>query len=169
MGLKERVMELLQSADLRSLERLVVDEPRAARYLIGRLWDADEVVRRRAAHGLGAAAAGHPELGRELLRRLVWALNDESATNGVYGLAAIGEIGARAPDLVAPFVGPVASFMGDEGLRLEILTALARIADTAPRLVLPVLDDVAARVDSRRADELEAWRELEMKVTHDDA
>ena len=128
-------MELLRNRDSERLERLVTDNPAAVRYLQGRLWDSDPEIRRLAAEGLGAAAAAHPVLGRELLRRALWALNDESATNGAAMLPAIGEIGRRAPDLVAPFVGPMAAYLWDEGLRPGILGALCRIADVAPQLV----------------------------------
>lgn len=168
MGLRERVMELLQSGDRSGIERLCVAEPRSVRYLVGRLWDSDEGLRRSAARGIGAAAAAHRELGREVLRRLMWALNDEAGTNGVYGLAAIGEIGARAPDLVEDFVAPVASLAWDDSLRVEILRALARIADSDPTRVAAVLDDVASWVDPTDEDEMDALRELEVKVTHDD-
>jgi len=168
MGLREMVMELVQSADRSGLERLCVAEPRTVRYLVGRLWEADEDLRSSAACGIGAAAAAHRELGREVLRRLMWALNDEAGTNGVYGLAAIGEIGARAPDLVEDFVAPVASLAWDDGLRLEILRALARIADADPTRVAAVLEEVASRVDPSDEDEMKALRELEVKVTHDD-
>ena len=101
MGLKGRVMELLRVGDEQALGALVAAEPRATRHLLGRLWDPDEVLRQRAARGIGAAAAAHPENGIDLTRRLMWALNDESATNGVYGIPALGQIGRRAPDLVA--------------------------------------------------------------------
>ncbi len=101
------------------------------RFLLGRLWDPDETIRGRAAAGIGASAAVNRDLGRDVVRRLVWALNDESATNGVYGLAAIGEIGVRDPELIEPFVGPVACYAWDDGLGPEIIRALGRIADTA--------------------------------------
>jgi hypothetical protein len=67
MGVKETVMELLQSADSSRLERLAADEPRAVRHLVGRLWDPDRRVRQLAAAAVGAAAAAHRELGRDLL------------------------------------------------------------------------------------------------------
>ncbi len=135
MGVKGRVMELLRSDDAAGLEHMVRAEPRAVRHLLGRLWDTEPLMRRRAAVALGAAAAAHPELGRDLVRRLLWGLNDESATNGVYGLAALGEIGYRAPELIGPFVGPMASYAWDDGLRPELLRALARIAESAPEAV----------------------------------
>jgi len=135
MGLKEMVMEFLRAGDVDGLNGLLSREPRAIRHLIGRLWDNDEEMRDLAAKGLGAAAAAHPEQARDLVRRLMWALNDESAMNGVYGLAALGEIGAQAPELMAQFVAPMASYLWDEGLRTEILHALLRMAQTNSALV----------------------------------
>jgi len=142
MRLKEQVMELLRHGDLEGLERTAVENPRATRFLQGRLWDVDPEVRNNAAAALGVAAAAHPELGRELMRRALWALNDESATNGAPVLPAIAEIGRRAPEVVAPFIGPMTAYLWDDGLRLGILKALCRIAEVAPGLV----DDIRGRL-----------------------
>jgi hypothetical protein len=148
MRLKEEVMELLRQGDSDGLEQMVAETPAAVRFLQGRLWDADPEIRCRAAIALGAAAAAHPDLGRELLRRALWALNDESATNGGPMLPAIGEIGRRAPDLVTPFVGPMTSYLWDDGLRPGILGALRRIAETAPELIEEVRDRLVALEDT---------------------
>ncbi len=133
-------MELLRHGDSEGLEQLVGENPAAVRFLQGRLWDSDPDIRRRAAVALGAAAVAHPDLGREVLRRALWAINDESATNGGPMLAAVGEVGRRAPDLVAPFVGPMTAYLWDEGLRSGILNALCRIAEVAPELIEGVRD-----------------------------
>ncbi len=135
-------MEMLRRGDRQGLEQLVAADPRAVRHLQGRLWDADRGVRERAAEAMGAAAAANPELGRELLRRAMWALNDESATNGADTLPVIGEIGFRVPELVAPFVGPMTSYLWDDGLRPGILRALCRISEKAPELVAGVRDQL---------------------------
>ena len=166
MCLKRQVMELLQLSDTARLERLADERPRAMRFLLGRLWDTDETIRRRAAVGIGAAAAAHRELGRDVVRRLVWGLNDESATNGVYGLAAIGEIGARDPELIEPFVGPVACYAWDDGLRPEIIRAMTRIADEAPGLVAPFLNEIEQRVDLADAAERSLFEALTEKVKY---
>lgn len=154
-------MELVRAHDSAGLEHLAAARPRAARHLLGRLWDDDEARRRVVARALAAVAAAHPELGRELVRRLLWALNDEAATNGVYGVAALGEIGVRCPDLMAPFLGPLASWARDDGLRPEILRALARIAEAAPELVRPLLEDIHRLVDRADLAEQRSYEELE--------
>jgi hypothetical protein len=130
------------------------------RFLLGRLWDPDDETRRLAAVAIAASVAANPELGRDIVRRLMWALNDEAATNGVYGLAALGEIGARAPELIEDFVGPIASYAWDDGLRPEILAALIRIASVAPQLVSPHLDGVARYVEGNNHKETERITEL---------
>jgi hypothetical protein len=160
MGLKEVVMQLFRVSDATRLERLAASEPGAMRFLLGRLWDPDDSARALAARAVGASAAAHPDLGREVLRRLLWALNDESATNGVYGLAAIGEIGARAPELVADFVGPVCSYAWDDGLRAEILRAMIRTASVEPRLVAPHLEQLDRHIDQNNRKERELAAEL---------
>jgi hypothetical protein len=148
MRVKEEVMEMLRQGDSEGLERMVVENPAAVRFLQGRLWDADPEIRSRAAIALGAAAAAHPDLGRELLRRALWAINDESATNGGPMLAAVGEIGRRSPDLAEPFIGPMTAYLWDEGLRPGILDALCRIADVAPELIENVRDRLLALEDT---------------------
>jgi hypothetical protein len=168
MGLKEKLMEALRTGDERRLERLAAHGPRVGRHLLGRLWDPDESIRRQAAVGIGILAAENPELGIELLRRLMWALNDEAATYGVHGVAAIGEIGHRDPKLVEPFVGPVASYAWDDSLRSEILRSLIRIAEAAPRLVGPYLEDLRAHLDHNAPEERELFGRLEDRLRGED-
>jgi hypothetical protein len=144
MRIKDEVMELLQQGDSEGLERMVGETPTAVRFLQGRLWDTDPEIRSEAAVALGAAAEAHPDLGRELLRQALWALNDESATNGAYVLPAIGEIGWRTPELAAPFIGPMTAYLWDDGLRRGILEALCRIVEVAPELIDKVRDRLLA-------------------------
>ncbi len=153
-------MEVLRAGDEQALGALAAAEPQAVRYLLGRLWDPDETLRRRSARAIGVAAASHREIGADLLRRLMWALNDESATNGLYGIPALAEIGFNDPELVRPFVAPLASLSWDEGLRPEIIRALTRIAEAMPEAVRPVCDLVAENVDLEDPSECAAFAHL---------
>lgn len=154
-------MELLRRDDHEGLARLAASEPRSLRHLQGRLWDPSPGYRRGAARALGAAAAARPEQGRDLLRRLVWALTDEAATHALHAVPAFAEIAAAAPELARPFVGPLVSTLEDPGLRAETLAALTRMAEADPSLVRPhserihrLADHPSDRALMARLDEL---------------
>jgi hypothetical protein len=168
MRLSEEVKELLrQGRETELVERAMADA-RLVRPLLARLYDPDDAIRGGAARVLGHAAAAHSELGREVARRLVWALNDESATNGVYAVPALGQIGRRAPDLVAPHVPALARMAWDHGLRLAIIDALAEVAEFSPGLVAPELDAIEPYVDVSRPDESAAWQRLKSAALGDE-
>ena len=154
--MKGTIVELLRQARETELADLARRDSRAMRHLVGRLYDPDEAIRTRAARALGHGAMEHERLGLELVRRFVWGLNDESATNGVYGIPAIGEIGRRCPEMIAPFVPVLASFLWDDGLRPELMKALARIAPAAPETVGAQLDLVRRHLRESEPAELES-------------
>jgi hypothetical protein len=160
MGLKDEMTELLRHGREDEAAALAARSPRAVRALLGRVWDPDEALRRGAARAVGLAAAADRDLGLEIIRRLQWALNDESATNGVYGLAALGEIGRKAPDLLEPFLPMMAALAWDPGLRLELLRAFRAVAETAPRLVRAHLNEFMAHAGAFTDDEREAFGRL---------
>jgi hypothetical protein len=160
MRLKQEIMELLRHGRERELAEKVAADRRAVRPVLARLWDPDAQIRGGAARALGQAAAEHPDLGQEVVRRLLWALNDESATNGVYGVPALGEIGRRAPELLAPHISALASMAWDSGLRLELLAALTALAEAAPQHVAPHLATIERHLDTASADEGAAFRRL---------
>ena len=152
MSLRKEVRELLRQGREDAVAELATANPRALPPLMGRLWDPDAEIRQRAARVVGQTAAARPDLGVEIIRRLMWALNDESATNGVDGIPALGEIGRRAPEMLAPFVPSLVSMTADSGLRLELLRALISTAESAPHLVVSHLDRLGSSIDDRRPD-----------------
>ena len=160
MGIGKEVRELLQQGREATLTELALADSRALRPLVGRLWDSDSTIRERAARVLGKAAASHEALGEDLIRRLMWALNDESGTNGVYGIPALGEIGRCAPELLAAHLPGLVALSHDDGLRLEILRALAALAEAAPALVAGELERLQCWVDDSRPDERQAFGRL---------
>jgi hypothetical protein len=160
MSLSAEVKELLRQGREDAVAELVTADRRALRPLLGRLWDPDGEIRRRAAGAVGRGAVAHPELGVEIIRRLMWALNDESATNGVHAVAALGESGRRSPEMLAPYVPALVSMSWDPGLRLELLRALTAIAGSAPQLVAGHLERLASSIDDARSDERQAWDRL---------
>lgn len=159
--MREVVMELLRAGRHEELQRLVVADCRTVRPLLGRLWDGDPEIRRTAAWALGELAASHPDLGTEVVRRLMWALNDESGTNGVYGLAALGEIGRRVPEVLLPFLDALSAMAWDDGLRLALIRAFSAAALGAPAAVREQLICLGPYVNRDDDEEVAALQELE--------
>ena len=164
MALKEEVMELLRQGRDEALAELAASNRKALRPLMGRLWDPDPEIRRRAASAVGCAAVTHEELGIDIVRRLLWALNDEAATNGVFGIPALGEIGRRSPAMLAPHVPALVSMARDAGLRTELLRALLAVADTDPRQVAPHLEALTRLVEPAGPEDAELLRRLHEAV-----
>jgi hypothetical protein len=169
VSLKVEVGTLLRAGDDEGLARLVAGNPRAVRHLLPRLWDEDDHVRRAAAGGLGEAAARHPDLALEVVRRLMWALNDESGTHAGRALIGLGAMGRRAPDLLAPFTSALAAMAGDQGLREELLRALGVIAAASPATVAPYLADLERAVDLSQPGERTALDALRAALTRSDS
>ena len=168
MGLNSEVRQLLQQGREDAVAELVVADRRALRPLMGRLWDPDHEIRQRAARAVGHAASVHSDLGLEAIRRLMWALNDESATNGVHAIPALGEIGRAAPQLIAPYVSALVSMNWDTGIRIELLRALTSIARSAPQLVAGHLPGLSKSIDATRPDERQAMQRLAAAVEGSD-
>jgi len=160
MGIGKEVRELLQQGREEALTELALADSRALRPLVGRLWDSDSRIRNRAARVIGRAAAAHEAVGEDLVRRLVWALNDESGTNGIYGIPALGEIGRHAPRLLAAHVPVLVALCRDDGLRLQILRALAATAESDPALVAGEMSRLETWVDASRPEERQTYGRL---------
>lgn len=158
--LGRKIIDLLRQGHEEAAAELAIANPRAFTPLVARLWDPDPEIRRGAAGAIGRSAAAHPARGLEVIRHLMWALNDESGTNGLYGIPALGEIGYRASEMMAPFVPTLAFMSRDDGIRLELLKAFGRIAESDPRLIERQLDRLRDHVDESREEERRAFRHL---------
>lgn len=143
MGVRERVASDLRSGAFEALASQAAQEPRVMRALLGRLWDGDEVLRTGAATALGALAEQRPEKAAELVRRFLWALNDESGTNGAAVLPVLSAMARVAPDVVGPFAGALVAHLDDDGLRTRLLHVLATLHAAAPAWIEPHADDIA--------------------------
>jgi len=141
---RDEIDTILGREDHRALLPLARKETaRVLRYLSGRLYSDSEVEKWRAVRALGVVVADDLIVSRqqatELLRRFLWALNDESGMVP-YGIPeAIGEVLAVRPELQGDFLPMLCSLVIDEamlqagGIERGILWALGRVGPPVAR------------------------------------
>ncbi len=150
-GRKEAARRLLAEFDPRALEAWARREPQAPRVLQLLLFDPDEVIRWRAAEAMGRAAAALAARGlepvRELVRRILWLMNDESGGLLWYGPQVIGAVLAQVPALCGEWGAILASFLEEEPFRAGTRWALWRIAAVSPDVVRSAEAELVASLD----------------------
>jgi hypothetical protein len=118
--------------DLTEVERLVAADRRLVRTLLGMTYQADPARCAVAADGLALAARHHPELLTDVLRRLIWAMNDESGTNAMNAPLVIRRIAESEPRLLVGLVPDLLRLTADPVLRDELVAAVRRVAELLP-------------------------------------
>lgn len=145
---KQSVLTLLKTPDvnegLRALGRL------PARPVINALFSfllhSDRKVKWRAVTAMGAVVSNladtDRESAREIMRRLLWSLNDESGGIGWGSPEAMGEIMARHEGLAREYVHMLISYIREDGnylnhglLQRGVIWGIGRLAQTRPYLV----------------------------------
>ncbi len=181
---KEAARRLLGDFDLEAIRGWAAAEPQAARTLQSLLYDEDELVRWRAVEALGLVAAMRARRGlepvRELLRRTLWLMNDESGGLLWHGPQVIGAVLANVPSLCSEFTPIVASFLEEDPFRVGARWALWRLAEVRPDLPAGVAVSLTASLADRdpavrghaalallaaRGDDLEALAGDEARLT----
>ncbi|MBI4880844.1 MAG: hypothetical protein HY812_14485 [Planctomycetes bacterium] len=145
MSLREDVRGAVLRGDARELDSLVAAEPRALRFLLGLTYQTDESTRRNAARGIALAGRHHPRLVQGVVRRLVWAMNDESGTNAATAPAVINAIAGERPELLLGAVPDLIRLAADGALHDELVAALQTVVERCPGKVGRELQDALNR------------------------
>ncbi len=135
---REGVKKLLTELAWEEIVRLALVDRRVVRTLLGLLYDADDYVHWLAIDAIGrtggAIAAADPDKVRELIRRLLWALNEESGGTPWGATGAIGAIVAARPDLFANYLSMICPFHDDVSIYPEFMWSLATVGRSRPDL-----------------------------------
>lgn len=132
MSFRRDIRAAVEEARYDDLDRLVADDRGAVRHLLGLTYAADPKVSHAAARGLAIAARHHPGLVQNTLRRLIWAMNDESATNAVTAPQVFEAVAEEHPQLLLPMVPDLMRLRTDESLRAGIDRALLAVVGGCP-------------------------------------
>jgi hypothetical protein len=132
MSLKAQVLELVAQGDAERLNALVAEESRAVRYLVGCSYREDAPTRKIACQALGRASRHHPDLIQQVVRRLVWAMNDESGTHSLTAPEVIKAVAEVSPEQLLPVVPDLTRLAADEGLHDPLAEILGMLAEKYP-------------------------------------
>lgn len=150
---KTRVRELLENRDFRTL----LDEPNVSASLVSMLFDTTPLIRWRSVDALGEItglwAERDIERVREILRRLIWSMNDESG--GLIWMApeAASWILVKVPRLAEEFTGVLLSKCRLEPFIGGMRWVSYHLAAVRPDLIQPWVEKLAPSLESQ--DEIE--------------
>ncbi|MCL6621501.1 MAG: HEAT repeat domain-containing protein [Syntrophobacterales bacterium] len=157
--LRERLHALLEEADFGGVVQLAAREGAVVRLLLQYLYDPEDLLHWRALEGLGHVAAAYPRQVQKVIGRLLWLLNEDSASVGWGAAAALGEIGRHNLAVVQDIIPMFCGFLEEEFSRAPMLWGVARLAEVHPEAlaevapyVLPCLQDADPKVRA-----LAAW------------
>ncbi len=136
------------------LDQIIADDRRSVRHLVGLSYSPNVDTANNAARAVGMAAIHHPSMVEAVIRRLVWAMNDESGTNALSVPAVIEAIAESNPELLLPVVPDLTRLSSDKGLRKGLHRALKTVAERCP-------GQVAARL-TKDLNELDKWQQQEL-------
>ncbi|MCL6471369.1 MAG: HEAT repeat domain-containing protein [Firmicutes bacterium] len=145
MSLKEKVKELLDEGNFDKVAELAKNRKSVIRYLFSFLYATDDLLHWRAAEALGVVAAyqakrsgnasNGPDGERNIPRRLVWSLAEESGATAWPATEALGAVVATNPNRFPDFGRIVLSFIDDPTLQRGVLWSARKIAEKRPDLV----------------------------------
>ncbi len=139
---RRQLLSLLELNDLSSVVSMVKENRRFLSHLVRIAYDKETVAGWRSIKAVGLAARAivndeYPFL-REMIRKLLWSLSDESGGIGWSAPEMIGEIVCADPERFQDII-PILTGIYDveeEVFRPGILYALSRIAESKPELIV---------------------------------
>jgi hypothetical protein len=130
--LRPRIAELVREGSLDELRELVSSDVRAVRYLLGLTYQHDADMRTNAARGIALAGRYHPKAVQGLVRRLLWAMNDDSGTNARTAPEVMLAISHEHPELLIPMIPDLMRLAADSCLQEGIRDVLREVAKRCP-------------------------------------
>ena len=146
--LKQKIIDLLKSSDFeKDLESIAgIPIQKVLRQLFAALCSEEEEIKWHAVSIIGVKVAGLAETdmegARDILRRMIWLLNEESGGIGWGMPEAMGEVLARNENLAREFAPILISYIRPDGNFLEfellqrgVLWGIGRLAEVQPQRI----------------------------------
>lgn len=129
---KAELKELLANRDNEELLRWASSVRNPLRVLISLTYDEDELARWRAIEAVGLVAVlqrtSDLEKIRDIIRRMMWLMNDESGGLGWHSPEMVGEILVNVPELIPEYAGLLPAYFHEEPFERGTWSAVSRVA-----------------------------------------
>lgn len=137
--LKKLIQDALRQRDLDRVAEYALESPRTVGILFNLSYDKDSIITWRAVEAMGEVARvltyGSKEEGRELMKRLLWSITEESGGLGWSSIEMMAEVVVRAPDVFSDIPLLLPEYYDEPVFRDSVLYALWRIGSTHPELL----------------------------------
>jgi HEAT repeat protein len=157
---------LLEQRDLEGVLDWVRADRGGLRTLTALTFQEDELLRWRALEALGRVAgskAGEDlESARDLIRRFIWLMTDESGGTGWFAPEAIGEILANTPALIPEYGRLLAVYFHEEPFERGAYYAVARNVALNPDAFMEIIDGLTEGLDAEDPY-IRAWAGFALK------
>jgi hypothetical protein len=145
----------LEKHDLQNLRQLAKTENWVFSTLVSLLLQEDDLLRWRAVQALGLLAQDISKTDlegvREMVRRQLWAMNDESGNIAWHAPEVIGEILYNVPEITEEYTSILASFAELYPFQEGVHWALCRIADQRADLLINSSNKIVAGLKNSSA------------------
>jgi len=153
MASAKKIRGMLERKDIQGIVELFAEDGNVMSALLAFTYEEDRAVRWRAFDALGRISAARTESDgleplREIVRRLLWSMNDESGGVGWYAAEAAGEMLAAVPDLIDEYGVILASHMNTFPFETSVHRALAGIVPLNPGLFADTAGELSKSLES---------------------
>lgn len=132
---RAQIVQLLESGDIAAAAGLADQTGGIVTILLQLLFDPDSQLHWRAIEAVGQIAQSQPKAIAKIIPRLLWSLNEDSASFGWGAAALLGELGRTNYPLVADIIEMLFQFLEDEFAREGMLWGLGRLGQAQPEIV----------------------------------
>lgn len=156
---RDQIVQLLQAGDITAAAGLAHQTGGVVTILLQLLFDPDSQLHWRAIEALGQIAQSHPNAIAKIIPRLLWSLNEDSASFGWGAAALLGEIGRMNYPLVKDILEMLFQFLEDDFAREGMLWGLGRLSQAHPEIVREAASRIQACLaeDNPQVQAYAAW------------
>lgn len=145
---RQQITQFLLNEDYPAIADLAAGTDGVVTTLLAMLFDPDSLLHWRATEALGYLAKAQPKKVKDIIPRLLWSLNEDSASFGWGAAAALGEIGRNNYAIIEDIILMLFHFLEEDFTREGMLWGLARLGLDHPQVV----QEAASNIQTCLAD-----------------